>query len=102
MHQLLLNAGVPTLGFSDHSLRIGAALTAFLNGISRQELKLLGRWKSDAVDIYTDERQELACVHRILLLNANSFTNLSGLKVTLYPAPKSNFPHRTTQLSLGL
>jgi hypothetical protein len=70
MHQLLLNAGLPTLGFSGHSLRIGAAVTAFRNGISRQELKLLGRWKSDAVDIYTDERQESARVHQLLLLNA--------------------------------
>jgi hypothetical protein len=70
MHQLLLNAGIPTLGFSGHSLRIGAAVTAFRNGISRQDLKLLGRWKSDAVDTYTDERQESARIHRILLLNA--------------------------------
>ena len=39
-------------GFSGHSIRKGAAVTAAENGISRDNIKLLGRWKSDAVDTY--------------------------------------------------
>ena len=51
MHHLLLNAGISTVGYSGHSLRKGVAVTADRNGISRPDIKLLGRWKSDAVDI---------------------------------------------------
>jgi hypothetical protein len=52
IHRLLLQAGIPTRSFSGHSLRKGAAVTAAANGISRDEIKLLGWWKSDAVDVY--------------------------------------------------
>jgi len=55
IHRLLLQAGIPTRGFSGHSLRKGAAVTAATNGMSRDEIKLLGQWKSDAVDIYINE-----------------------------------------------
>ena len=46
MHHLLLNAGISTVGYSGHSLRKGVAVTADRNGISRPDIKLLGRWKS--------------------------------------------------------
>jgi hypothetical protein len=49
MHNLLLNAGISPFGYSGHSLRKGAAVTADLNGISRSNIKLLGRWESNAV-----------------------------------------------------
>jgi hypothetical protein len=55
IHNLLLNAGISTFGYSRHSLRKGAAVTADQNGISRHDIKLLGRWKSNAVDVYIDE-----------------------------------------------
>jgi hypothetical protein len=55
MHLLLLNAGIPTLGYSGHSLRKGVAIIADRNRISHHHIKLLGRWKSDAVDIYINE-----------------------------------------------
>jgi integrase len=54
VRELLLRAGIPSLGFSGHSIRKGAAVTAALNGVSRDDIKLLGRWKSDAVDNYLD------------------------------------------------
>ena len=54
IRELLLSAGIPSLGFSGHSIRKGAAVTAALNGVSRDDIKLLGRWKSDAVDNYLD------------------------------------------------
>jgi len=43
MQTLLLNAGVLTFGYSGHSLRKGAAVTAARNGISRHDIKVLGR-----------------------------------------------------------
>jgi len=70
MHQLLLNAGIPTFGYSGHSLRKGAAVTADRNGVSKHDIKLLGRWKSDAVDVYINERQKPEHIQKILRLNA--------------------------------
>jgi hypothetical protein len=70
MHLLLLNAGIPTFGYSGHSLRKGAAVTADRKGISRHHIKLLGRWKSDAVDVYINERKQMEQIHRLLFLNA--------------------------------
>jgi len=70
MHQLLLNAGIPTFGYSGHSLRKGAAVTADRNGVSKHDIKLLGRWKSDAVDIYINEPQKPERIQKILRLNA--------------------------------
>jgi hypothetical protein len=43
MHNLLLNTGISPFGYSGHSLRKGAAVTADMNGISRSNIKLLGR-----------------------------------------------------------
>jgi hypothetical protein len=70
MHQLLLDAGISTLGYSGHSLRKGAAVTADRNNISKHDIKILGRWKSSVVDIYIDERQKPEHIHKILRLNA--------------------------------
>jgi hypothetical protein len=70
MRELLLNAGIPTVGFSGHSIRKGAAVTTDRNGLSKLDIKLLGRWKSDAVDIYINERQKPDLIQRILHLNA--------------------------------
>ena len=50
--ELPLRAGISTAGFSGHSLRKGAAVSAAANGLSKDEIKLLVRWKSDAVDVY--------------------------------------------------
>ena len=72
MHHLLLDAGISTVGYSGHSLRKGAAVTADRNGISRHDIKLLGRWKSDAVDVYIDERQKPDHIRKILHLNVLS------------------------------
>jgi hypothetical protein len=83
MHLLLLNAGIATFGYSGHSLRKSAAITADRNGISRHHIKLLGIWKSDAVDVYINERKQSEQIHWLLFLNANSspqsLTELSGL-----------------------
>jgi hypothetical protein len=52
---MLLKAGIPTVGYSGPSLRKGAAVSTAANGISRDDIKLLGHWKSDAVDRYINE-----------------------------------------------
>ena len=69
MHHLLLSAGISTVGYFGHSLRKGAAVTANRNGLSRHDIKLLGRWKSDAVDVYIDERQKPDHIRKTLRLN---------------------------------
>jgi len=76
MHRLLLNAGISTVGYSGHSLRKGAAVTADRNGISRHNIKLLGRWKSDAVDVYINECKKPDYVSKILRLNAQLLSPL--------------------------
>ena len=70
MRELLLNAGISTMGYSGHSLRKGAAVTADRNGISKHDIKLLGRWKSDAVDVYINECQKPDHIQKILRLNS--------------------------------
>ena len=37
---------------SRHSLWKGAAISTVMKGLSRDEIKLLGRWQSDAINIY--------------------------------------------------
>ena len=70
IRELLLQAGVSTLGFSGHSIRKGAAVTAATNGISKDNIKLLGRWKSDAVDVYINELNQSDHIHKLLNLNS--------------------------------
>jgi hypothetical protein len=38
-----LTAGIPTAGFSGHSIRQGAVVTAAARGISREDIKLMSR-----------------------------------------------------------
>jgi hypothetical protein len=66
----LLNAGISMVGYSGHSLRKGAAVTADRNGVSRQNIQLLGRWKSDSVDVYIDEGRKSDQARKMLHLNA--------------------------------
>ncbi len=76
IRRLLLQASIPTHGFSGHSLRKGAAVTAAVNGMSRDEIKLLGRWKSDAVDVYINELSKPDTTQKLLLLNSKLHTSI--------------------------
>ena len=50
---LLLKAGMTPAGFNGHSFWKGAAHSAAAAGMSGDEIKTLGRWKSDAYKLYT-------------------------------------------------
>ena len=79
VRELLLRTGISTKGFSGHSLRKGAAVSAAANGISRDDIKLLGRWKSDAVDVYINELGHKDHIEKLLQLNS---------KLHSFPPPK--------------
>ena len=48
----LLQAGISDRCYTTHSFRIGAATTAKDSGISDVHIKILGRWKSNAYQLY--------------------------------------------------
>jgi hypothetical protein len=57
----LFRAGVPnSSGYSGHSFRRGAANTVISAGLSLDEIKTLGRWKSDAVKLYLTNKSSNA------------------------------------------
>lgn len=59
--EALSQAGVDCTAYSGHSFRIGAATTAAKGGIGDATIKMLGRWKSSAYQIYIKTpREQLA------------------------------------------
>ena len=65
--QALAQAGVDSSGYSGHSFRSGAATTAAQRGIGDATIKMLGRWKSNAYQLYVKTpRQQLAQVSKLL------------------------------------
>lgn len=51
-------AGLWQEGFTGHSFRKGAAQTALDRGLSKEDIQLLGRWSSDAVELYYKHAEE--------------------------------------------
>lgn len=49
MEGLLLRAGIDPKGFSNHSIRRGAAQSAADAGLNKNDIQILGRWKGEAV-----------------------------------------------------
>ena len=67
LSRTLTAAGVPLKGYTTHSFRIGAATTAKEAGVSDVHIKMLGRWKSDAYQLYVrTPRDRLARLSRQL------------------------------------
>ena len=90
--EYLLRAGIPTQGFSGHSLRKGAAISAVTKGLSRDEIKLLGRWKSDAVDIYINDLPQATRSANLLDLNSRFLGNTTTRSTSLGPSISSPSP----------
>ena len=67
--ELLLRSGISNINFSDHSLRKETIVTMIANDISKENIKLLDRWKSDAIDIYINELAEKDHISKLLQLN---------------------------------
>ena len=64
----LTSAGVDGAPFSGHSFCSGAARTAASRGINDATIKMLGRWKSEAYQLYIKiPREQLAAVTKRLL-----------------------------------
>ena len=59
--------------YNTHSFRIGAATSAIEAGISDVQVKMLGRWKSDAYQRYVrTPPEELASLSKKLVSGARS------------------------------
>jgi len=57
LREALSQAGINPIGYSGHSLRIGAATTAATLGMSDSLIKSLGRWKSSVFTTYIRNTQ---------------------------------------------
>ena len=65
--QALTQAGMDCSGYSGHSFRSGAATTAAKRAINDSTIKMLGRWKSSAYQVYIKtSRQQLVAYSRQL------------------------------------
>ena len=66
--QALAPSGLDVAQYSGHSFRIGAATTAASVGIEDSLIKTLGRWESNAYQIYVKvPRDNLAAVSKRLV-----------------------------------
>ena len=70
VYEYLLRAGIPTAGFSGHSLQTGAAVSATAKGLSKDEIKFFSRWKSDAVNLYINDIFQSALASHLMALNS--------------------------------
>lgn len=65
LREALQAAGIDCAAYSGHSFRAGAATTAARQGISDTTIKMLGRWKSSAYQLYIKTpRDQLASVSK--------------------------------------
>lgn len=66
----MVAAGIDPTPYSGHSFHIGAATTANKNGVGDATVKMLGRWKSAAYQLYVKTpRSQLAKISKTLVKN---------------------------------
>ena len=69
----LQQAGIDHKHYATHSFRIGAATTAKEAGISDVHIKMLGRWKSNAYQLYVKTpRAKLAKLSKQMILRSST------------------------------
>ena len=65
--EALTMAGMDSTSYSGHSFRSGAATTAASRGLDETTIKMLGRWQSNAYQVYIKTpRDQLAQVSKVL------------------------------------
>ena len=67
LRRLLTHIGKSSTGFTLHSLRRGACTAAFANGAQTGNLKALGGWRSEAVELYRSPEDARLRAARALL-----------------------------------
>ena len=73
LREILREAGIDDSKYASHSFRSGAATTAAEVGISEVHIKMLGRWESDAYQVYVKTPpQKLAELSKRLVANVQS------------------------------
>ena len=73
VRRALGRAGIDCNSYAGHSFRIGAATTAARRGVSDATIKMLGRWKSTAYQLYIrTPRDQLARVSQVLVTEGAS------------------------------
>ena len=72
-------AGINADNYAGHSFRSGAGTTAAKQGLGDATIKMLGRWKSNAYQLYIKTpRQQLAAISCHLVVDTE--TTESGMK----------------------
>ena len=75
LKQAVRLAGYDSNIYSAHSLRSGAATSAYNTGISPELIKRLGRWSSDCYQIYVkDPKFAVRKVHKVMESKAGNHT----------------------------
>lgn len=73
VREALAQAGVDYSSYSGHSFRSGAATTAARCGVADATIKMLGRWKSSAYQLYIKTpRDQLARMSQVLLADSRA------------------------------
>jgi len=67
--------------FEGHGLRIGGTLEYLLRGIPFNVMQSMGRWKSDAFQLYLHEHAQILAPY----LQANSALNLEFVRIAMPP-----------------
>lgn len=79
VREALQKAGIDSRHYSGHSFRIGAATTAAQEGVEDSTIKMLGRWKSSAYQLYIRTPKERLAAMSKRLVRSGPQTLAPGL-----------------------